>query len=364
MTSKSDNYTIYGNLGGFPSVGLFLHDKSWHTQEKPYVKPLPFALKKIFCGGNGSWSDVRSSVFDSRRVGWFDNELARATDKALSRLNESMHKIQAGMAINLVQWRQSTEMIVKRATQLGRAYRALRKGKLGSFLNEFGLTAKKKHVVLTRKGKRNRYSDAITVRPKDAPGLWLEYWFGWLPAIQDIYSCCEILQSNPPPMKVFGRGGSSYSKDGMYLDDAFRNHRVSGMVRVHIQTTVRLTNPNLYLANQLGLINPAAVLWDAIPFSFVVDWFVPVTKFLNSYTEYMGLSFEDIFQTTTWLGEDSGTAVYLWNGEPRLRQTYGIVINRVILPALPRRGLVPSTFKGFDFWKIATSAALISQIFK
>lgn len=363
MTSKTNDFVIYGNLNGFGSVGLYLQEKHWQTQGKPYEKPLPFTLKKITCSGNGSWSDVRGSVFDSHRATAFGDELGRAQDKARSRFNEYLHKIQAGMAINLVQWEQTTEMIMKRAAQLRRGYQALRKGKFGSFLNEFGLVAKQKHVVLTRRGSRARYSDAITVKPKQAPGLWLEYWFGWLPAIQDIYTCCQILQSDPPPEKVTGRGSSTYRKT-VYLDMAFPSHKVSGVVRTHLQAKVRLTNPNLYLANQLGLINPATVLWDAIPFSFVVDWFVPVTKFLNSFSEYLGLSFEDIFQTTTWQGEDDSVSPYLWNGEPRHRQTYGITIDRVLLSSIPSTHLVPTTFKGVDLWKIATSAALLSQVFK
>ncbi len=53
---------------------------------------------------------------------------------------------------------------------------------------------------------------------------------------------------------------------------------------------VTISNPNLYLANNLGLANPAIVVWELIPFSFVVDWFVTVGQFLENGSAWLGLT--------------------------------------------------------------------------
>lgn len=69
------------------------------------------------------------------------------------------------------------------------------------------------------------------------------------------------------------------------------------------QAEIKVTNPNLYLANRLGLTNPASVVWELIPFSFVVDWFVNVSDFLNQFSEFHGVALVNPFnsiKTTTF----------------------------------------------------------------
>ena len=55
-----------------------------------------------------------------------------------------------------------------------------------------------------------------------------------------------------------------------------------------------ISSPNSLKANQLGLVNPASVAWELIPFSFLVDWFLPVGKFLESYTDTVGMQLDNI----------------------------------------------------------------------
>lgn len=66
-------------------------------------------------------------------------------------------------------------------------------------------------------------------------------------------------------------------------------------------------NPNLFLANQLGLINPAYWLWDSTPWSHIVDWWIPVGPFLNSLTASVGLVFSDA--AVTWTSSGNCTVI-------------------------------------------------------
>jgi hypothetical protein len=54
-----------------------------------------------------------------------------------------------------------------------------------------------------------------------------------------------------------------------------------------------MSNPQLATINSLGLTNPIAVAWELVPFSFAVDWFLPVGNTLSALTAGQGL---------TWLG--------------------------------------------------------------
>lgn len=105
------------------------------------------------------------------------------------------------------------------------------------------------------------------------------------------------MQGGIPPRAVHGHG----SEKIQYLnnthidtppDDVFETRRTEAKLTCKISTLVRVSDPNLWLANQLGFVNPVVIAWDLVPFSFVVDWFVNVNEFLNSYTDMWGLSFE------------------------------------------------------------------------
>lgn len=50
-------------------------------------------------------------------------------------------------------------------------------------------------------------------------------------------------------------------------------------------------NPALHAAAQLGLINPVNLAWNLLPYSFVVDWFLPVDGFLSALSAPWGLHF-------------------------------------------------------------------------
>jgi hypothetical protein len=54
--------------------------------------------------------------------------------------------------------------------------------------------------------------------------------------------------------------------------------------------------------NALGLANPAALVWEALPLSFVFDWFVPVGNWLQGATAEAGLEHQFGFMTEKVLG--------------------------------------------------------------
>ena len=68
-----------------------------------------------------------------------------------------------------------------------------------------------------------------------------------------------------------------------------------------------ITNPNLLLANRLGLVNPLSVAWELVPFSFVVDWFSGVGNVLDGYTDLLGLSVVDTYSVRYLRGRVTGS---------------------------------------------------------
>lgn len=199
-------------------------------------------------------------------------------------------KAELGLAI--AERKEALGLIRKRALDLGEAMLFLLTGQFRRFLKRLNLSPHPKHQRLRRN------------RPKQAASLWLEYWMGWAPMVADVYAAVDVLQSGYPDDMVVKASASSTAP---FNGSAGINHPSEGYwfwyftakVKVRYQGTVSVTNPNLYRANQLGLVNPVALLWQLIPFSFIVDWFVNVGQFLNSWSDFLGLEIKDTMTSVT-----------------------------------------------------------------
>lgn len=75
------------------------------------------------------------------------------------------------------------------------------------------------------------------------------------------------LSGNTVKLKLVGHGG-------LFRAGGFLTHRLSGLDGVTAQA--------LGLSAALGTQNPAAILWEAIPFSFVADWFTRVQELVGT----------------------------------------------------------------------------------
>lgn len=186
-----------------------------------------------------------------------------------------------------VEWRSSLEMITQRAIQLGQAYRHVRKLELAKAARVLGMEP--------RHAKKAQSRAARKASPESA---WLEYWMGWAPLYGDIYNALDVLQrpypdehfrtgfafGNSPAPQVTGNPSSS-------VNYGRKDHK--GYAYISAYGKFRVTNHNLYRANQLGLINPATTLWEIVPFSFIVDWFTNVGQVLNGMSDFAGIELRE-----------------------------------------------------------------------
>jgi hypothetical protein len=121
--------------------------------------------------------------------------------------------------------------------------------------------------------------------------------------------------------------------------------------------------------NTLGLTNLSSVTWEVIPYSFVVDWFLPIGNFLNNYDAFAFLNVESICKTVMitekihFSGSVGGptTDGWNWSGGQIYWRKNNIVCYREtpgILPDIP----IPRFKDGFSPGHIANAIALLSQL--
>ena len=61
--------------------------------------------------------------------------------------------------------------------------------------------------------------------------------------------------------------------------------------QVLVRLDYELESPLIATAAQVGMINPLEIVWERLPYSFVVDWFAPVGPWLNALTAASGWRF-------------------------------------------------------------------------
>lgn len=130
------------------------------------------------------------------------------------------------------------------------------------------------------------------------PSKWLELQYGWNPLMSDIAQASTSLEetwnSNYP---LLGVQATSYASDvirrtgtGQY--GSSRVERTDFMYLYKVCLYYQLITPWLAQFNALGLINPALIVWEKVPYSFVVDWFLPVGSWISALDADLGYSFK------------------------------------------------------------------------
>jgi len=238
-----------------------------------------------------------------------DNVYNRCYAKFVNKISDT-----ADMATNLAEHKEACEMMTTRVVQLYKFTRALRRLRFGDAADALGIS---RHELK----KMNLRSSS-----KAFGKNWLEFHFGWSPLIGDISTAMDILTSGLPPFKVFTKhsAGKSFKTNDSTNNDNLHFGTTSYYAGCKIAAHISVTNENMWLANRLGLLNPLALAWELVPFSFVLDWFVNLNDVLKSFTEFYGLSLINPFHTeyhTLERTENHEWYAYAWwlPGNPRYR---------------------------------------------
>lgn len=119
---------------------------------------------------------------------------------------------------------------------------------------------------------------------------WLEYRYGWLPTIMDIDTLINKPLGNPHA-KVSGFAMVRYDDHGYKIGEEELDQ--NGALLYKVQSIVIPKDPFMKTASQYGIANPGLVLWEMVPYSFVVDWVFDVGGYLEHLGALNGLELVD-----------------------------------------------------------------------
>lgn len=123
---------------------------------------------------------------------------------------------------------------------------------------------------------------------KDVSDFVLETRYGWLPLLGDIYEAMKAVHAmttNARSVEFTERRTVRVTQDASPSTSIYQVPSVGTFTRSY---TVRFTE-QMSVARSLGLLNPASVLWEKLPWSFVFDWFIPIGDYLSVLAEVPNL---------------------------------------------------------------------------
>lgn len=263
-----------------------------HKSVYAYMGYRCFSEGKIQSSWTSSVIDAPNSISAVDFLGqggipsWSRTEYNRAYAKFRGKVVGENAELGAAFA----QWRQSLDLITSSALRLWEFYTALRKGKYKKAFQSLGVDKKDRR---RHPGKQGAGA---------ASKLHLEYAFGWAPSIGDMYSAMKVLSQPLPYGKESARSTSSNIRRTGNAYDKF----ISRSTITHkVGADVLLINPNEFLLNQLGILNPASIAWEVMPFSFMIDWILGVQRYLSSFSDWAGLELRNPYHTHFCRYDDS-----------------------------------------------------------
>jgi len=223
---------------------------------------------------NDPVNDQNPPCFDVRwpGVNWSDYLESESLTKAILKIKD----MKAGMGENLGQAKQTASMLVNAGTTLLEAALALKHGKVGRV------------IELLRDGRSVGKAGA---------NFYLEYRYGWKPLMLDIAGLADLLKEQliTKPLILSGEG---YTKEDFTISAKYNFVSTGGGKRSsYTKLYGQVLDPNTRYADRLGLSNPLEIAWELVPYSFVVDWFVPVSDILNALQAPAGVAFIGGFTT-------------------------------------------------------------------
>ena len=190
----------------------------------------------------------------------------------------------------------------------------------------------------------------------------LEVIFGWKPLIEDIQASAKsVIQHADTFSHVKGRAKSpivSTSK-GALTSSLNGFHDYDLHMRVTISATAEVRNLNTWLLERAGLLNPVAVAWDLVPWSFVVNMFISTGAVVNSVTDFAGLKLSDSGVTTSVKG--LYWTQYGWKDYYGEDQVFNSTKIRELRP--PERPYFVTRLPDVNWDLVAMAASLFTQKF-
>lgn len=175
------------------------------------------------------------------------------------------------LGVALAEAKQTANLVGTTASRIARAYSAARRGNWKGAGKALGTTFRK------------------------TPQNWLEAQYAWKPLLSDVFGAVEALSMSERLEWLT----TTKAVDRERVRTLTVNSPVFQCTRTALEQDrgwfVRLdylpSNQFMSTLASVGVTNPLEIIWEKVPFSFVVDWFVPIGDWLSAMDATLGYEF-------------------------------------------------------------------------
>lgn len=189
---------------------------------------------------------------------WQNEEIS-----ALSKIADQLRTFDASVFLGTLG--ETVNMVVDRSTRVLNAYVDVKRGNY-------------------QRAARSLFGERGRKLTTGSPGqVWLEYQYGWAPLVHDVYEGCKAIKHITDNQSLTLR-----SRQARTVVTTVNTLGVKQHAKNCVQIIVKLDEMPGAM-NRWGLKDPASLVWELLPWSFVVDWFVPVGDFLSTTSVLHGV---------------------------------------------------------------------------
>jgi hypothetical protein len=287
---------------------------------------------------------------------------ASLRDKALIKALANLKNSQINLGVAFGERKRTAEYVADQFGRIISSVRNLKRGRIRNAMNDLGISH--------RKGEP---------RGSNWPQKWLEMQYAARPLYSDVYGAVSALSKrDQSDWRVTAKGSSQKEVSVTRAPPALASRNIgsySGTLKGKCSVQVRidaLPQNDLKVAlSSVGVTNPLLIAWELVPFSFVVDWALPIGAYLESLDSYAGYGLCYVVISERREGNWEGVGV---DGYPSANSQHNGILNRFTeskrvfalvrtvstsnpLPAMPR-------FKDpRSLSHLATSLSLLSTVF-
>lgn len=236
---------------------------------------------------------------------------------------------------------QTATMIANNALKVLTAARAFKRGDfaggvraLGQF-RRGGPTVTNRNPNFQNSKKRTEGLHKEKLRTDDISGALLEFRYGVQPLMQDVFEGLQALDSLLNDQQVVVRSkawsGSEFVGDAKGNLGTSRNDVWLKAIFREVPTALQVLN----------MTDPSTLAWELLPWSFVIDWFIPVGQYLESRSVLSSLNFrvvkstkrQTLFVRSSYV--ETMPPSYLWIGGAFSYETTEFIRSIIENPSVP-----------------------------
>jgi hypothetical protein len=365
-TWKQVNRFETPNFGKLKASGAWLPENPYSLEREIQVCPTTggsWHLKKTaIATGNYStyWGPLAETWNTATYLEPSIAEYNAAAAEMSARLLSKVKSMKVNVGNFIAERDQMFNMFSKNARKIVKAVRYVKRGNFKKAFEALGCLPSKS--LSTRKSVANN---------------WLELQYGWLPLLSDIFEAAQEVERTFEEDQKEGHINSRTTNMRLTRKDrqnlmaplgAYCNREYIFLYRGKVNYTVDYQG--IQNLGRIGLTNPISVAWEVLPFSFVVDWALPVGRALENLDATIACTFKSgatgakLFSHLAYvLDSDYLSGGFRWQYVNVRARGRWFEYRRSVLSGFPKVG-VPQPKNPFSALHAMNALALLTQAFR